>query len=88
MEGQVKNTPEFNNMKGQLAENNCKGFKKQKWVFAAFPNCYYISKLLLHLYFCFGIHFKTDFLSRSCNLFLQQMILELKHFTAFLKYLL
>ena len=40
MEGQVKKTPEFNNMKGQLAENNGKGFKKQKWVFTAFPNCY------------------------------------------------
>ena len=71
MEGQVKNTPEFNIMKGQLAENNCKGFKKQKWV---------ISKLLLHLYSCFVIHFKTDFLIRSCSLFLQQVILELKAF--------
>ena len=59
MEGQVKNTPEFNIMKGQLAESNCKGFKKQKWVFTAFPNCYYIFKLLLHLYSCFVIHFKT-----------------------------
>ena len=26
----MKNTPEFNIMKGQLAENNYKGFKKQK----------------------------------------------------------
>ena len=76
----MKNTPECNKMKGQLAENNGKGFKKQKWVFTAFPNCYYISKPLLHLYSCFGIHFKTGFLIRSCSLFLQQMILELKAF--------
>lgn len=67
-------------MEGQLAENNYKGFKKQKRVFNAFPNCYYISKLLIHLYSCFVIHFKTDFLIRSCSLFLQQMILELKAF--------
>ena len=76
----MKNTPEFIIMKGQLAENNYKGFKKQKWVFNAFPNCYYISKLLIHLYSCFVIHFKIDFLIRSCSLFLQQMILELKAF--------
>ena len=80
MEGKLKNTPEFNIMKGQLAVNNYKGFKKQKWVFNAFPNCYYISKLLIHLYSCFVINFKTDFLIRSCSLFLQQMILELKAF--------
>ena len=80
MEGQVNNTPEFNNMKEQLAENNGKGFKKQKWVFTAFQNYYYISKLLPHLYSWFVIHFKTDFLIRSCILFLQQVILELKAF--------
>ena len=69
MEGQVKNTPEFNNMKGQLAENNGKEFKKQKWVFTAFPNCYYISKLLLHLFFVLAFISKLMFLVEPVTCF-------------------